>query len=104
MQLRNKRALIVTFLILFVFRPGLGSLATWFDFDNEGTKHGLIYSGLRFDLQSAFDDNYWQHFPPAKLICLIDVPASAFSDTIALPVTLMVEFRRSHRADGRQMP
>jgi len=91
----------VTLLILFVFRPGIGSLATWFDADREGTKHGLIYSGLRFDLRSAFDDSYWQHFPPAKFICLVDTPASLFSDTLALPVTAVIEYRRARRTDER---
>ena len=101
MSPRAKRVLSVTLLILFVFRPGIGSLATWIDLDREGTRRGLIYSGLRFDLRSAFDDNYWQHFPPAKLICLVDTPASLFSDTLALPVTAVIEYRRARRTDER---
>jgi uncharacterized protein YceK len=104
MHPKAKRALKVALLILFVFRPGLGSLITWFDCDREGTKHGLVYSGFRFDVRGAFDSDYWQHFPPAKLLCLIDMPASLFSDTIALPVTAVVEFRRSRRADGQEKP
>ena len=101
MSRRAKRLLRVTLLILFVFRPGLGSLVTWFDVDQEGTRYGLIYSGIRFDLKAAFDHNYMQHFPPGKLIALIDLPASLFSDTVALPVTAIVEYRRSHRTDQR---
>ena len=101
MNPKIKRVLRVALLILFVFRPGIGSLATWFDADRVGTRHGLIYSGLRFDLRSAFNGSYWQHFPPAKLICLIDIPASLFSDTVALPATVVVEYRRSRRTDER---
>ena len=101
MSPKSKRVLRMTLLVLFVFRPGIGSLATWFDLDREGTEHGLIYSGVRFDLRSAFDDSYWQHFPPAKLICLVDTPASLFSDTLALPVTAVIEYRRARRTDER---
>ncbi len=102
MQPKGKGALKVTLLILFVFRPGLGSLITWFDLDHEGTKHGSIYSGFRFDTRGAFDSDYWQHFPPAKLLCFIDMPASLFSDTIALPATVVVELRRPRRADAQR--
>ena len=101
MRLLSKRSLKVAFLVLFVFRPGLGSLITWFDFDQEGTRHGFVYSGFRFNLRSAFNADYWQHFPPAKLICLIDTPASLFSGTVALPVTAVLEYRRSRRTDER---
>ena len=107
MNPKTKRALRVALLIVFIFRPGLGSLVTWFDFDGEG-RHALIYSGVRFDLRGAFSDSYWQHFGPlrvpAKLICLIDIPASAFSDTVALPVTAVIQFRRSRQAQTGTMP
>ena len=95
------RPLTIALLVLLVLRPGCGTLFTMFDVDREGTRYGLIYSGIRFDLRGAFDDNYMQHIPSGKLICLIDMPASLFSDTVALPVTALVEYRRSRRVDER---
>jgi hypothetical protein len=92
---RSKRTLRIALLIVLVLRPGFGSLFTWFDVDREGSKHGLIYSGLRCDWRSASDTSYLQKFPRAKFICLIDIPASFLSVTVALPVTAMLDFQRS---------
>ena len=95
---RPAKFLSVLVLIFLVFRPGFGTVLTWFDVSRAGTKYGLIYSGIRFDLRGLFDPSAMDQFKP---IWLIDIPASLFSDTVALPVTTLVEYCRSRRTDRR---
>ena len=101
MKRLRRRILITALLIITVFHPSCGTILTLCDADQEGSRHGLIYSGIRFDLRAAFDDNYMQHFPPGKLLYILDLPASLISDTVAFPVTAAIEYHRSRRTDER---
>ena len=99
MRRLTQSSVMVAGLLVCTFLSGCGTVLTLSDSDREGTRHGLIYSGVRFDCRGAFDDDYMQHFPLGKLLCVVDIPLSLLSDTIVLPVTAVVEYKRSRRRD-----
>lgn len=80
---------------------GCGSIITLTDLDQEGTRHGLIYGGVRFDGRGVFDWSYLPDNPEMKLFCVLDMPLSLASDTVLLPVTLGIECKRALRTDER---
>ena len=88
--------------ILFcIVLSGCGTLITLTDLDNEGTRFGLTFGGVRFDCRGAFDDDYMQHFPIGVPLCIIDLPLSLAGDAIVLPGTLTIDYLRGRRCDER---
>jgi uncharacterized protein YceK len=66
-----------------------------------GDFHGLVYGGVRYDYHLASDDNYLQHAPFLKPVFAIDLPLSLAADTLTLPVTAVIEHRRSSLIEPR---
>lgn len=83
----GKQCLLDILVAATLMCSGCGTIITLSDMDKEGTKHGLVYSGIRFDCRGAFDPAYMQHIPFGKPLCVIDMPLSLVADTVVLPYT-----------------
>jgi len=67
---------------------GCGTIVTLSNSGNEGTEHGLIYSGVRFDYRMAFDYDR-RYLPLLNAMSLVDMPFSLVCDTGVLPYTVI---------------
>jgi uncharacterized protein YceK len=94
-------AVLSTLLIATGLSTGCGTIITLTNMDEEGTAYGYVYSGVRFDERGAFDDDYMQHIPFGKPLCVVDMPLSLVMDTIVIPATLTTECCRWFRSDER---
>ena len=74
---------------LVLCAQGCGTIITLSNCEKEGTLHGLVYGGVGFDYRGAFDDQYMQHALFLKPVCVLDMPLSALTDTVALPYTII---------------
>lgn len=66
---------------------GCGTILTVSNWDRQGSKHALVYSGVRFDYSCAFDEERLQHAVFLKPFCVLDLPLSLAGDTVVLPYT-----------------
>lgn len=66
---------------------GCGTILTVSNWDRQGSKHALVYSGVRFDYSCAFDEERLQHALILKPFCVLDMPMSFAGDTLVLPYT-----------------
>jgi uncharacterized protein YceK len=80
---------------------GCGTMGTFLDVNDEGTRYGLAYGGVRLDCRWILGDEYLQHAPPLKVIFVLDLPLSLVMDTALLPATLTMDYERAQRFDER---
>lgn len=97
----GRLAIVSALLVTTGVSTGCGTIITLTNVDEEGTRYGYLYSGVRFDRRGAFDEDYMQHVPFGKPLCLVDMPLSLVTDTTVFPATLITECCRWFRSDER---